>query len=191
MGNSATVEVSFADKLDRGLFVGSKENFADITLGRAAPSAAPSLQKRGPRPLLIGGRGRLPYQLANPCRDFVIPWDPSMEFVITVLIPVSAKAMRRVVERTTLAVGARGARRPIAMVRRLGMAMAIGEGTKDLFEEAMTDAELVIVEGQPPPRPGRSFFRVWADMRRRVTTTLETPRPAALTSTAPLWGGRA
>ncbi len=133
----------------------------------------------------------MPFQLANPRRDFVVPLDPSKEFVITVLIPVSAKAMRRVVERTTLAVGARGARRPIAMVRRLGMAMAIWEGMEDLLEEATTDAELVIVEWQPPPKPGRNFSGVWADTRRKTTTTLETPRPAALTSAAPLWGGRA
>ncbi len=178
-------------KLIRGSYEGNTVHFLVIPLGRAAPGAAPSLQKRGPRPLWIGGRGRLPFQLANPRRDSVVPWDPSMEFVITVLIPVSAKATQRAVERITLAVGARGARRPFAMVRRLGMAMAIVEDVKDLLGEATTDAELVIVQGQPPPKPGRNFSGDWTDTRRRTTTTLETPRPAALTSAAPLWGGRA
>ncbi len=114
-----------------------------------------------------------------------------MNFVDTFLTPVSTKTAKSDVERRTLAVGARGARRPIAMVRRLGMAMAIWEFMEDLLEAAMTDEELEIVGRQLGPEPGGNFSGAWADTRCRATATLETLRPAALTSAAPPWGGRA
>ncbi len=154
MGSSATVKVHIVDKVDLNLFEGNVENLLDASLGRAAPSAAPSLRKRGPRPLAIGGRGRLPNQLANPRRDSVSLLGPSMYFHDALLIPTLQLMTKGDAKRSILAVDARGAPRPIAMVRRLGMAMALWAATEDVLGEAARVKGLAIVGVRLNPEPG-------------------------------------
>ncbi len=89
----------------------------------------------------------------------------------TFLFPEVRQTAKSDVEGGTLAVDARGASRPIAMFRRLGMAMAIVEGTEDLLGAAALDEGLEIVARLRGPVLGRNFSGVWADTRPKATTT--------------------
>ncbi len=79
--------MSLADELNLNLYEDYAENMTDVTLGRAAPSAAPSPRQRGPRTLPIGLRGRLPSKLAIPRRESLLPTDPSKYFTNKLMDP--------------------------------------------------------------------------------------------------------
>ncbi len=125
-------------KLFRDPIVDGVVLFLIMTFGRAAPSAASSLQKRGPRrPPRTGRRGRLPTFLAHPRRDSLLLRVPSMSFVnadLTRSIMISVECRVRL---DPLAVVARGGFPPIAMVR-LGMAMAMQGTAGDVLGAAGT-----------------------------------------------------
>jgi hypothetical protein len=132
--------MSFVDALNFGPYVSIVMNSLDDTLGRAAPSAAPSLRQRGPRRLPSGERGRLPNLQANPRRDSLSPAAPSRYFTDEFLTPnFSLNAMRE--RRNILAVAGRVARAPRAMVRSLGMAMAYWALMEDGVGEAASSEE--------------------------------------------------
>ncbi len=135
--------------------MGDVVNLLDVTSGRAALGAAPSPQKRGPRrPPRTGRRGRLPIKLANPRRDSVVPLVPSKNCDYAILNPSLKSAVKNGRVRSVLAVVAWLGRPPIAMVRRLGMAMALLAAAGDLLGTAARDKPL---ESDMWPGPAREW----------------------------------
>jgi hypothetical protein len=171
---SVTIEVYFDNTLVWSSFEGGMEYCYDVTVGRAAPSVASSLQKRGPRrPPRTGRRGRLPFLLANPRRDSVLLNVPSMHFANEILIPRILVSVERRGKWSTLAVVARGGFPIVAMVR-LVMAMAMKEATGDLSTAELRPEELEIGSRRCKRREGNSFG-VLANERYAARTILTTP----------------
>jgi hypothetical protein len=135
------------DELDQGFYASCTMHFLDIHVGLAAPRAAPSLQKRGPRPHPIGRRGRLPNQSAAPRRVSWTTVSHCRNMLDALGLPTIIPRMARVkMSKLVLAVVVGRARGVRAMVRLGGMAMALADtgngkrtqvATRTIVEEEM------------------------------------------------------
>ncbi len=115
--------VKFVIKLV-SLYVDSAVHLIIGTFRAEAPGAAPTRQKRGPRPLPIGWRGRLPFWTASPRLAFTVTLFHCRYFLITLpTLQLKMRAIPSVEMSLALAVAPRLARCR-AMVRLGQMAMA-------------------------------------------------------------------